>query len=520
MKRSLLVCFIAISAFCSEAFAQCASPANVYSFDFAGHTYKIIKEKQSWTDAASCATNMGGKLAEITTKAENDTIFAHLSRAGVQIGYAIPSDGGGATYVWIGATDKLNEGVWLWDGDNNGVGDNFWNGQGQTGDGNGEGVVGMYFNWGGTSEGGASPNEPDDFIATQDCGAMALDFWPKGTIPPYIGIAGEWNDLSVTDQLFYVVEKNCLDKQIQRDTAICQGQKIFLGGQFRTTGGVYVDSLKTPLGCDSVISTTLTILGVDVAEIDSTICQGDTVDFGGTKRFLAGRYEATFQSSMGCDSLVALTLAVTPTINRTRTTTICRGESADVGGGNMQSEPGQYPFTYTAASGCDSIVVTTLIVNSADTSVSSNGVTLTSNASGAVYQWLDCDNGNALIAGQTSQNFTPTAAGHFAVVVTQNGCTDTSACYAASPSSVIENTFPTPISVYPNPATDRITVDLGDVYGNVYLKLTALDGREVRHVVNSQGETFTLSMTDLASGSYFLQIHSREKSALIKVIKK
>jgi len=518
MKRSLFVCFIAISAFYSKGFAQCASPSSIYSFDFQGHTYKIVKEKQTWSDASNCAVFMGGKLAEVTSKAENDTIFAALSNAGVLVGYATPSDGGGATYVWIGATDRNTEGVWIWDGDNNTQGTNFWNGQGTAGDGNGEPVPGMYNNWGGTSLGGI-PNEPDDFIAVQDGAALALDFWPKGQLPPYLGIAGEWNDLNTGSPLFYVVEKNCLDKTIPRDTIICQGEKVFLGGEFRTTGGVYLDSFKTTAGCDSVIATTLTVLGVDVTEIKDTICPGDTVEFGGVKRTLSGRYETKFASSIGCDSLVALTLSVTPTISRARTTTICRGESVDIGG-TLQSEPGQYPIVYQSAAGCDSIVTTTLIVNSADTSITSNGVTLTSNASGADYQWIDCDNGNAIIPGQLGQSFAPTTAGNYAVIVIQNGCIDTSFCYAASPSSVVENTFPTEIAVYPNPATDRISINLGASYTNVRLVLKNMQGVEVlSRSVHDAGEIFDVAISALPAGTYFLQITTAEQAALIKIIK-
>lgn len=520
MKRSLFVCLLAFCALSAQSFAQCAPASAIYSFDYAGHTYKIVKDKLTWSDAANCAVNLGGKLAEITSKAENDTIFSHLAKAGVQLGYATPSDGGGATYVWIGATDKHTEGMWIWDGDNNAVGDNFWNGQGAVGDGNGEGAPGMYNNWGGTSINGASPNEPDDFIAVQDGAAMALDFWPKGQIPPYTGIAGEWNDLNTGTALYYVVERSCLDKHIPRDTTICEGEKVFLGGAFQTTAGVYLDSFKTALGCDSVISTSLTILGGDPIETRDTICQGESVPFGGVDRTTAGRFEAIFQSSLGCDSIVALTLTVNPKLSSARTTTICRGESRIIGD-TLRTEPGVYSVTYKSlVTGCDSVATTTLIVNSADTSVTTDGVTLSSNASGADYIWIDCDNGNTPVPNALSKNFTPAVAGHYAVVVIQNGCVDTSACYAASPSSVIENTFPTQIAVYPNPATDKVTIDLGDAYGNVTVKLVATNGKDVRSLTYANGETIVVNIGDLASGTYFLQINTPDRSALAKIIKK
>ena len=72
------------------------------------------------------------------------------------------------------------------------------------------------------------------------------------------------------------------------------------------------------------------------------------------------------------------------------------------------------------------INVTVITVN---TSVTQNGSMLTANASGAAYEWLNC-NGNILVQGETAQSFTATSTGSYAVIVTQNGCADTSSCYS------------------------------------------------------------------------------------------
>ncbi len=46
---------------------------------------------------------------------------------------------------------------------------------------------------------------------------------------------------------------------IQFDTAICNGDSIFLQGQYQTTAGVYVDSLLSVYYCDSIIYTDLSV---------------------------------------------------------------------------------------------------------------------------------------------------------------------------------------------------------------------------------------------------------------------
>ena len=78
--------------------------------------------------------------------------------------------------------------------------------------------------------------------------------------------------------------------------------------------------------------------------------------------------------------------------------------------------------------GCDSLITLNLTVNTPNTSVTQAGANLTSNATSATYQWLVCP-GFTPIVGETNQSFTASANGDYAVAVTENGCTDTSACY-------------------------------------------------------------------------------------------
>lgn len=81
--------------------------------------------------------------------------------------------------------------------------------------------------------------------------------------------------------------------------------------------------------------------------------------------------------------------------------------------------------------GCDSTIYLDLTINpNPDNTVTQTGPTLTSNESAALYQWLDCDNSYAVIAGATNASYTPTnITGNYAVEVNLNGCIDTSACF-------------------------------------------------------------------------------------------
>jgi len=62
------------------------------------------------------------------------------------------------------------------------------------------------------------------------------------------------------------------------------------------------------------------------------------------------------------------------------------------------------------------------------TTITTSGNILTSDETNADYQWINCDNGNAEIFGETSQSFTPVSTGNYAVQLTRNGCVEITPC--------------------------------------------------------------------------------------------
>lgn len=181
---------------------SCSKAQDKYSFTFEGKNYEIIMQKMSWKDAAAYAVQNNGYLVQIDSKEEQDAIYEAIINSGIPTNYQIVFDGGGVSYIWIGATDYRQEGKWIWDGDDDGNGINFWNGEGLAGSGNGSKVGDSFVNWGGASKG--SYNEPDNFNGNQHCAAIALSGWPANISS--LGIAGEWNDINMNNQLYFIVE--------------------------------------------------------------------------------------------------------------------------------------------------------------------------------------------------------------------------------------------------------------------------------------------------------------------------
>ena len=165
----------------------------------------------------------------------------------------------------------------------------------------------------------------------------------------------------------------------------------------------------------------VTILPTFASSTTATICDNETLTFGsqtldGTD---AGLNTEIFQAINGCDSIVELDLTVLPTIEENTTATICEGDTYDFNGTTLtEANAGLNTAVLQSSNGCDSTVNLTLNVETIDNTVTVSGTTLTANQTGASYQWVDCDNGNAAISGETNASYTPTVTGNYAVEIT------------------------------------------------------------------------------------------------------
>jgi hypothetical protein len=140
-----------------------------------------------------------------------------------------------------------------------------------------------------------------------------------------------------------------------------------------------------------------------------------------------------------------------------------------------------------------------------NTTITQSGTTLTTNAvTNGTYQWIDCNNANAPIAGANAQTFTPSVSGSYAVIITNDSCADTSACQAVTIStSGIEEQTASNFNIYPNPAQDFVT--LNNLTIGSTLQLTDMTGKTVLETSVST-EEMTIDLNGLMEGVYFVQI--------------
>ncbi|MFT5305931.1 MAG: gliding motility-associated-like protein [Chitinophagales bacterium] len=143
------------------------------------------------------------------------------------------------------------------------------------------------------------------------------------------------------------------------DTTICQGQSLIFNGMTYTSNGIYNDTLGyVASGCDSVqYVIDLAIDSFLVENIDTTICQGQSFMFNGVTYTSSGLYNNTLPyAASGCDSIkYVINLAIDSFTIENIDTTICQGQSLTVNGVTYSAN-GMYNDTANYVNtGCDSV---------------------------------------------------------------------------------------------------------------------------------------------------------------------
>lgn len=164
---------------------------------------------------------------------------------------------------------------------------------------------------------------------------------------------------------------------------------------------------------------------------------------------------------------------------------------------------GAAPFNLVSAGGSDGFIQRMAGCPPVDKTVASNGFTLTANATGASYQWINCTT-KTVIAGATAKTFTPAVTGSYAVVVMQGSCGDTSACNSVFGSGITDVNHAA-AAIYPNPTSGAVSIELNKQYNNVEVVITSAMG-----VVVSKTEHHNTRLVNAnigaADGVYFISV--------------
>ncbi|MBX2958317.1 MAG: T9SS type A sorting domain-containing protein [Flavobacteriales bacterium] len=227
-------------------------------------------------------------------------------------------------------------------------------------------------------------------------------------------------------------------------------------------------------------------------------------------------YIVTGYDANGCKNVDTITITVNQPSYGMVIETACGSFTLN---SQTYTETGVYPQNLINKHGCDSNLTVDITIINVDTSLIVDNLIITANATGAAYQWLDCDNAFAIISDETAQSYTATANGNYAVEITQNSCVDTSSCVSIVSVGTIENSFSRRINLFPNPTTSISTLLLSNSTKNAQLSIVDITGKEVYFMNDIKSDKVNLNLTKLNKGIYFVKVILNEKQEVIKLIK-
>ena len=285
------------------------------------------------------------------------------------------------------------------------------------------------------------------------------------------------------------------------------GSYTWINGNTYTSNTITTDTLIASTGCDSIVTLDLTINSPSIATETVSACDFFTW-INGITYTSSNTDSVLLIASNGCDSILYLNLTIVQSKSSIDSVEACNSFTW-INGVTYLSDNDNASVTYSAQNGCDSVVYLDLTISNINTAVQASGDTLVAPPNQTFYQWMRCETGSySPIAGATSNTFTPTSKGQYAVRIVNGACTDTSSCVFFSGLGMNESKLS--IKIYPNPSKGILNIKSDILF--IGIKIYDSSGREVfDSKIEQPSEELSLNLENLKSGFYSIQLIGEER---------
>jgi len=197
-------------------------------------------------------------------------------------------------------------------------------------------------------------------------------------------------------------------------------------------------------------------------------------------------------------------------------------------GGTLYTSSVTITDTFRSEQGCDSIVTVALTINPSPTASFTQTDSLLTAGTAEAWQWVNCAT-NEPIDSAVEQNYTAPQPGRYAVILSSNGCADTSDCVEVnwepeggdSNVAVEQVAGPLAVQLYPNPVKDRLFIksEWSPRVQDRFVLTTSV-GSVVREGLVSELIKSGADVSGLPAGMYYLKLQGDKKEQYVwKVIK-
>ena len=157
------------------------------------------------------------------------------------------------------------------------------------------------------------------------------------------------------DTLFYGYAKFNDFNYASKVISSCPGNPILLNGQVYNESTTVTDTLSGQNSCDTIYSYLLSFLPFNQKQKTVQFCEGGSITLNGKTYFQPGAYLDTLKSFIACDTIITYALSYFPKNTSQQTVDFCPGGTVSING-KLYNQPGVVVDTLLSAAQCDSIV--------------------------------------------------------------------------------------------------------------------------------------------------------------------
>lgn len=268
---------------------------------------------------------------------------------------------------------------------------------------------------------------------------------------------------------------------------------------------VYSKSFQSTIGCDSLVTLDLTILELAELEPDTVEICAESYTWYEKEYTSSGDYTFEVENNEGCKSIATLHLNLNLVIGEITTIDTCASQINYHG--ELLNESRFHEITIQSSGGCDSLARFNLNLNQ------NERITLERNEKGLIapnrpefsYTWRECHTERP-VSGETNFSFSPKIDGEYFVEISDGVCTYYSQCYGADAVLTVE-TEPSK-ALYPNPTNGNITLSLTNAQQVKRVEAVDVSGKAIpiEFEILSNNE-LELQTQELARGVYLIKVN-------------
>ena|GEM_PF-2476083 len=197
--------------------------------------------------------------------------------------------------------------------------------------------------------------------------------------------------------------------------------------------------------------------------------------------------------------------------------TTCENQYAWPVNGFTYNRTGTYTHISAGAGGCDSLVTLELSIPIFANQPTYSNHTLLANPDqpADTYQWYDC-NMPEVISGATQSSFLPFHNADYALIISRDGCVDTSMCLAVLNMDIDEYNKGN-VSFFPNPTRDELHIQ-SSVPGSLSIQVMDVNGKEIYNT-NKITHGSIISTENWNPGVYFISTRTDQSKQVYRIIK-